>query len=332
MKIERKIVRRTYPWPARPLIMRCASSLLAVALSIAMFLVSIPSSAADEYVPGVAIVPEVRTPTGELRTYRTGLGFSYWRTDLPIYKGDKVLLNVFVCLGGAELAETRVRIDNEEIGRRTSAPWSVQLDTGNLKEGYHFAEAWAKTKGDRPHTATATVTIFIDPHAPGASPQAPLVEPLQSTPDPVVLTLPPSQGGPSVTLSCDDPNGQKSLSAGSAVRVVGPVVFSVSGPAPAEGFVYALYRAGRQIHKSDVLPVGTRIKLRRDAPGSPGLLPGNLTLVVWGTDKEGRNGPSRKVQLDVPSANGAPNESVPFEASAPTEPVGASGELKEGNL
>jgi hypothetical protein len=36
---------------------------------------------AADYVPGVAVVPEVRTPTGELRTYRTGLGYSYWRSS-----------------------------------------------------------------------------------------------------------------------------------------------------------------------------------------------------------------------------------------------------------
>ena len=285
---------------------------------------------AESYVPGVAVVPEVRTPSGELRTYRTGLGFSFWRTDLPIYKGDKVLLNVFVCLGGAELAESRVRVDNEEISRRSSAPWSAQLDTGTLKEGYHFVEAWAKTKGNSPHTATATVTLFIDPHAPGASPQAPIVEPLASTPDPAVLTLPTTQGGPSVSLSCDDPAGQAALTKGAPVRIADPLVFAVSGPGPAEGFTYALYRGGSQIHKSDVLPIGTRIKLRRNAPGVPGLLPGAVTLVVWGTDKEGRIGPARKVALEVPSAAGESNESVPFEAPAPAAGSGTGGELKEG--
>lgn len=285
---------------------------------------------AENYVPGVAVVPEVRTPSGELRTYRTGLGFSYWRSDLPIYKGDKVLLNVFVCLGGAELAESRVRVDNEEISRRTSAPWSTQLDTGSLKDGYHFVEAWAKTKGNNPHTATATVTLFIDPHAPGASPQAPIVEPLASTPDPAILTLPPAQGGTSVSLSCDDPAGQAALTKGTAVRIADPVVFAVSGPGPAEGFTYALYRGGSQIHKSDILPVGTRIKLRRNTPGAPGLLPGALTLVVWGTDKEGRVGAARKVALEVPSFPRESNESIPIEGPAAASSTGTGGELAEG--
>lgn len=284
---------------------------------------------ADDYVPGVAVVPEVRTPSGELRTYRTGLGFSYWRSDLPIYSGDKVLLNVFVCLGGAELAETRVRIDNEEIDRRTKAPWSVQLDTGPLKEGYHFVEAWARTKGDRPHAATATVTLFIDPHAAGSTPQAPVVEPVQSSPDPAVLALPPPQGGPSVSLSCDDAVAQAALTKGTSVSVTEPLVFSVSGPGPSEGFIYALYRAGSQAWKSDVLPVGTHIKLRRSDPGNPGLLPGSLTLVVWGTDKNGRIGPARKVELTVPGASTS-GETVPFESAATLSGTGKSGELKEG--
>ena len=312
---------------SRAAALRAASQAIIAAVA---FVCLLGAAHAESYVPGVAVVPEVRTPSGELRTYRTGLGFSYWRSDLPIYKGDKVLLNVFVCLGGAELAESRVRVDNEEISRRTSAPWSAQLDTGTLKEGYHFVEAWAKTKGNSPHTATATVTLFIDPHAPGASPQASLVEPLASTPDPAVLTLPPAQGGPAVSLSCDDPAGQAALTKGGAVRVADAVVFAVSGPGPAEGFTYALYRGGRQIHKSDVLPVGTRIKLRRNAPGVPGLLPGAMTLIVWGMDKEGRIGPARKVALEVPSVPGELNESVPFEAPAPSAGPGTGGEIKEG--
>lgn len=298
---------------------------LAGAMSIACFGFAL----AEDYVPGVAVVPEVRTPSGEMRTYRTGLGYSYWRSDLPIYKGDKVLLNVFVCLGGAELAETRVRIDNEEIDRRNAAPWSVQLETGALKEGYHFVEAWAKTKGNKPHTATATVTLFIDPHAAGSTPQAPVIEPVQSSPDPAVLTLPPPQGGPSVSLASDTPAVQEALTKGTAVSITDPVVFSVSGPGPQEGFIYALYRAGAQAWKSDVLPVGTHIKLRRSDPANPGLLPGSLTLVVWGTDKDGRIGPARKVELNVPGAS-SPGETVPFESAATSTGSGRGGELKEG--
>jgi hypothetical protein len=311
----------------------CSSGFVSVAgrlvLAAALTSACAGVALAEDYVPGVAVVPEVRTPSGELRTYRTGLGYSYWRSDLPIYKGDKVLLNVFVCLGGADLAETRVRIDNEEIDHRTAAPWSSQLDTGTLKEGYHFVEAWAKTKGNKPHAATATVTLFIDPHEPGASPQAPLVEPLQSSPDPAVLTLPPAQGGPSVTLSCDNAAGQQSLAKGTPVSVADSVVFSVAGPGPSEGFVYALYRGGAQAWKSDVLPVGTHIKLRRSSPGNPGLLPGSLTLVVWGTDKDGRIGPARKVELNVPGVS-SPGEAVPFESAAQPTGVARSGELKEG--
>jgi hypothetical protein len=309
---------------------RVSPRALRVVPAVAALLCSAGTAHSEDYVPGVAVVPEVRTPSGELRTYRTGLGFSYWRSDLPIYKGDKVLLNVFVCLGGADLAESRVRVDNEEISRRTTAPWSAQLDTGTLKDGYHFVEAWAKTQGGNPHTATATVTLFIDPHAPGASPQAPIVEPLASTPDPAVLTLPPAQGGPSVSLSCDDPAGKAALAKGSPVRIADPVIFAVSGPGPAEGFIYALYRGGNQIHKSDILPTATRIKLRRNAPGIPGLLPGAITLVVWGTDKEGRIGAARRVALEVPSAASVSTETVPFETPGAAIGPGAVGELKEG--
>jgi hypothetical protein len=221
------------------------------------------------YTPAVVVIPEVRTPDGELRTYRTPQGVSYWRAGLPVYKGDRVKLNVFVSTGGADLAETRVRLDNTEMDRRTAAPWHSSVDTGNLAEGYHYVEAWARTGGENPRAATAGLVFFVDPkpgtQADTASPVVQDVPPPSDMPD---VKLNPGTGGPSVQISSEDPEIQKALDAGARVVIRGPAVFIVSGPGPSEGFVYALYRGDQQIHRSDVLKMDTRINLRPNAPNA----------------------------------------------------------------
>jgi hypothetical protein len=255
------------------------------------------------YTPAVVVIPEVRAPDGALRTYRTANGVSYWQAGLPVYKGDAVKLNVFVSTGGADLAETRVRLDNVEISRRTEAPWNVSLDTGDMAEGFHHVEAWARTGGDEPRSATATVVFFVDPRqASQATTASPIVEtiaaPEGEDPAPAIA---PDEGGPAVQLSANSPAAQKALETGARVPISAPVTFTVSGPGPEEGYVYALYRGAEEIHRSKVLPLGTKVKLRPDAPDAPGLLPGVVRFVVWGADKRGRLGPPRVTEVEIPA-------------------------------
>jgi hypothetical protein len=309
---------RDGPAPAAPSVRTASLSLtLFLALSLSSLSGSLPAVAEDlVYIPRVAVVPEVRTPQGELRTYRTGIGYTYWRADLPIYKGDRVRLNIFACSGGVDLAEARVRLDNVEIHRITEAPWCATLETGDLSEGYHFVEAWVRTAGPNPRTATDSITLFIEPHAAGQTPIAPAVETIQTTPRPVIPDLPPSTGGPSVALASEDPEARQSLQSASPVRVAAPVIFSVTGPGPGQGFSYGLYRAGHAIYRSQTLAPETRIILRPDATGAPGLLPGLLMLVVRGVNAQGQLGPPLMVDVEVPSPPGparAVSEEIPAE-------------------
>ena len=257
------------------------------------------------YTPAVVVIPEVRTPQGELRSYRTAQGVSYWHAGLPVYKGDRVKLNVFVSTGGAELAETRVRLDNQEISRRTEAPWNVTLDTGDLPEGYHYVEAWARTGGEDPRSATANVVFFVDPkQAPQADTASPIVDAIPAPDDAPAPNIAPDEGGPTVQLSADTPAAQKALETGARVLITEPVTFTVSGPGPEDGFVYALYRGSEEIHRSKELALGAKVKLRADAKDAPGLLPGVLRFVVWGVDKQGRLGPPRVTEIEIPRSEG----------------------------
>lgn len=258
------------------------------------------------YTPAVAVIPEVRTPTGAFRTYRTADGAAYWSRGLPVYRGDRVRLNVFVSTGGGELAETRVRLDNTEIARRTAPPWDVSLDTSNLSEGFHFVEAWARTGGANPRAATDTLVFFVDPRPGEQATNAALpVAPVTADAPPA---LDPGAGGPAVTLTTDDPEAAKAVAAGAAVRIGKPVEFAVAGPADDEGFIYGLYRGGKQLYRSERMPAGTRIKVRPHTPEQPGLMPGLVWLVVWGAAKDGRLGPPRVAALDVAAASPAAGE------------------------
>ncbi|HEY3268574.1 MAG TPA: hypothetical protein VGM37_16770 [Armatimonadota bacterium] len=252
------------------------------------------------YAPAVAVVPEVRTPAGELRVYKTPAGITYWRNGLPVYMGDSVKLNVFVSTGGADLAETRVRLDNVEKNRRTEAPWNAVIETGALEAGYHYVEAWARTGGADPQAATAGIVFFVDPKASEqggvASPVVADVPPPAGAPAP---SIDPGSGGPSVQISADLPDVQNALDAGVRAPIHGPVTFAVSGPAPTESFVYALYRNTQQVRRSDPLPLATKVKLRPDAPDAPGLQSGILRFVVWGADKQGRLGPPKIIEIEV---------------------------------
>lgn len=260
------------------------------------------------YTPAVVVIGEVRTPDGEMRTYKTAQGVTYWRAGLPVYKGDRVKLNVFVSTGGAALAETRVRLDNVEKDRRTAAPWHSTLETADLAEGYHYVEAWARTGGDNPRSSTAGLVFFVDPRSePLATTASPVVEDVPPPPDAAPeMKFDPGAGGPSVQISTEDAEARKALESGGRVALRNEVIFSVSGPGPEEGYVYALYRGDQQIHRSGVLPLSTRVKLRPNAPNAPGLLGGLVRFVVWGADKEGRLGAPRVTEVDVMGAdNGA---------------------------
>lgn len=279
-------------------------------MALALIAGSRPADARDAvtrlvFTPSVAIVPEVRTAQGELRTYRLADGATYWKEGLPVFRGDRVKINVFVSSGGEDLAESVVRLDNVTVSRKTAPPWDVGLTTDTLTEGYHFVEAWARTGGAEPRDASKTLVFFVDPRAVG---QATTVSPVLETvalSDEAVPKLPPAAGGPSVQISADLSDAQAALTSGKVLRLTGPVEFSISGPAPNEGFVYALYRGETEIHRSERLEVGTRVKLRPDAPDAPGLLPGRIWFVVWGMDRENRLGPARIVPVEVSSASTA---------------------------
>lgn len=267
--------------------------LIAVLLAGWMGLVALPGQAARErYRPGIKIVLEVRTPTGDLRSFqRPGAPPTYWAQDLPVVQGDRVTINPMVTTGGSELAELRIRLDQKELASRAAPPWTVPVDTSGLATGYHVVEVWAATKSPGRAENSANITFLVVPQN-----------------DSLLRTLQPGGGGagPPVTdeerLACAirsaDPKADKQINLSSTATVAGPTLFFISAAPASKEFFYTLTRDGLVTYTSPRLPILTHILLEPQKAES-GQAPGRLILTARAGDGEGRFGPPAWITVQI---------------------------------
>jgi len=108
---------------------------------------------------------------------------------------------------------------------------------------------------------------------------------------PQVIAAGSSDPSASVRLDAADPSEQQSIDAGQSVSVSSPVEITVTSTAGgnAHGFVFDLVRDGQVVYQADrVADIGSaRIRLQPRTASQPGLLPGIVTLWVWGVDSSG---------------------------------------------
>jgi len=247
------------------------------------------------YVPGIAIIPEVRTPDGNLRVYETPRGPIYWSPGYPIYQGDTIKLNVFVSTGGDTLEIVKVRLDNTEIASLTRAPWSIELSASKLGVGYHAVEAWAKCTGSDGKSNSATRVFFIAPKDKNLSPEA-IKDPKQAA----LAIAGISHEDPAPGVTSNDPEADKALKDGSPIVLRHPVQLNISLPEGMTKFSYSLIRDGNEEYRSPELSADTRIKLQPARGEIKGLLPGELFLVVWGINEKGAMGQPAAIQINIP--------------------------------
>jgi hypothetical protein len=269
------------------------------------------------YVPGISILPDVIEPDGVTpRTYLTPAGLSYWTSDLPIPRGDKIKLNVFVATGGADLKRMIIRLDNSKIAELDGSHWNTIVDTSTLASGYHMVEAWAQTTGDKPQASTKTLTFYVVDTLPVTYAVKASQELLQtnssagpatvesaptSTIMPAFIANRPVDSYAAVIVRSTDQEID------TAVRGSAPVTVGASSefyfqPAPgstAIRYAYALVRDGKVVSESpspESLSYD-RLRIRRRTDTSPGVRPGPVTLLVWGIDQIGR--PSEPARRDL---------------------------------
>jgi len=249
------------------------------------------------WVPGVRVALEVRTPSGELRTYHTPPKFSYWSPDLPVIEGDKVTVDAFVALGGGELDKVRVRLDNGLLANLKKEPWKIDLPGDRLKPGYHFVEVWAASKQGK--WASGTMSFLVVPAsepsirvalAPEAAAEVTVAEP-----------VPGEQAGPQAAVRSQDPAADQALREGKPAAINQTTLFYVE-TTEGKQYFYTLEREGVITYRSPALPLNTQVLIQPRRGESAGLEPGQVIMRVRAGDLAGNFGPPTQVTLDLQAA------------------------------
>jgi hypothetical protein len=288
------------------------TALLIFGTCFAAAIITAPASMAKgkggSFVPALSIVPNVFEPDGlTLRTYRTGEGQTFWSPNLPVEHGDKITLKIFATTGGADLDKVIVRLDNVKIAELAAAPWSATIDTEPLQQGSHMVEVWAEATGSPAQSTTKTFAFVV------AAPQAQQAAMTTQGSAVVEPDMPGGDGstgsqGPSlpkflakkainesagVMLRSQDADVDRLLTTdnGSVLISSPAIIYCERSPgSQAVNFAYALTRADSTI-VSSTKPGSleyVKIRLQPLADNKTGLLPGKVTLWVWGIDKTGR--------------------------------------------
>jgi hypothetical protein len=280
--------------------------------------------------PQVSIDIEAYAPSGAMRLYSMPNGSSYWTSDLPIYRGDTVKIDVFVATGADELQHLKVRIDNVPVADLTKAPWTTSLPATTLGLGYHFVEAWVQVSGPKPRFATHSMEFMVaDPPSATVSQPTALVmgqeqilsqgqvvtvpldanamaDPATAPPLPAFLSTAKPDPKAAVSIVLTDPEKNTTLDQKTAVQTSSPIVAIVAPTAhsTAQQFTYMLERGSQTVVPATRLfPADSvHIRLQPRTSKTPGLLPGLTTIWVWGVDSDGNYGPpvSATVQLQPP--------------------------------
>ena len=266
------------------------------------------------FLPGVSIVPNVFEPDGQtLRTYQTPSGTTYWSPSLPVKPGDKLVLKVFATTGGAELSRLIVRLDNVKIAEPSTAPWIATIDTSTLQQGSHMVEVWAEADGSPAKSTTKTFSFIvaapvaqmastvtngsavIEPDNIGAAAPAPF------DPTPKFIAGRPVDVDAGVVIRSQDPDTDRALTAETdSIAINSPILLYCerSAGSHAVQYAYSITRDTKVVVQSKEAASLDFVKMRLQplAENKTGLLPGKVTLWVWGLDKAGH--PSNATHRD----------------------------------
>jgi hypothetical protein len=263
------------------------------------------------FVPGLSIVPNVYQPDGHtLRTYQTAAGQTLWSPDLPVKHGDKLQLKIFATTGGAELDKLIVRLDNVKIAELSAAPWDTTLDTSSLQQGSHMVEVWAEATGAPAKSTTKTFSFVVaDDQQPTTTVGSAVVEPdsaagAASAAGPALpefLANRQVDEGAGVSLRSQDADTDRLLTTDDgSILVSAPTLLYCERASGSQAvkYAYAVTRGDKTIvtsTKPESLE-NVKIRLQRLDESKAGLLPGKVTLWVWGIDQSGH--PSTPLHRD----------------------------------
>ena len=112
--------------------------------------------------------------------------------------------------------------------------------------------------------------------------------------------VPLYQAGLDITLHSQDTTVEQAIRQEQAVRVTQPTLFRVTAGSNARRYIYALTRDGREIYRSEPLPLNAMVRLQpKTGSDAVGLLPGEVMLWVWAGDQNNNYGAPAMARVDV---------------------------------
>src|SRR5258708_2586105 len=192
-----------------------------------------------------------RTP----RVYHSADGPYFWKTGLPIARGDKIKLNVYVQTGAVDVHEAVIRLDNARVADLTSSPWNTTIDTATLDVGSHRVAVWAQGAGtDAPANEKTFSFYVVDQHEDQIKPTLSVASSTEEAPKPPqFLAGKPIDANASVIIRSTNILVDRQLTGGSGpITISQPALLFCKRPpgSIAVRYAYKLMRDGRAIFVS----------------------------------------------------------------------------------
>jgi hypothetical protein len=281
--------------------------LLSIALCAVILPISVAAAETADKVPTVAVSASVTTQSGQPRVFWGPQGRTEWSPCLPAYVGDKITL-VFSTSSG-DVSRVWVKMDDVSLADLTKSPWKVTVDTSSLAVGKHVASGNIRFSGKPMRYGVAKLEFFVQkpPEEVKGSVEEYGVAPTGANPSTVAVPAPgfvlptPAQidQNLAVTVRSRDVDADRQLRAGGPIHINKPISFCVDVSSGLDRWAYQLRRNDRQIAGAGPMKPYSYLEVAPKKDDEPGILPGNVTLRVWGVKSTGVYSKPTEVQLVI---------------------------------
>ncbi len=270
--------------------------------------------------PAVNYTVRVLSSTNNPELYNSPEGLTQWHAGLPILTSDTIQVLASTVDTSSSITELSAKIDGKPLPVVTQPEWTENVAPNSLQPGGHVLEITASV--NKRHSATLPLkftSVAVLPQNLVPPPQPVVtsvkgdqqllqqgnvanVDPSTMIP-PVVGTTGQLVGDTGVDIAFNNDTATSQRKAGESVTVNGELmaVIEDSKGSQDKSFVFMLVRDGNVIYSSkSLIPVaGAGIKLVAATDGTPGLLPGEVHLYVWGVDSTGNYSAPAVVDFNI---------------------------------
>lgn len=227
--------------------------------------------------PEILVVVEDFTPEGKPREFSSQEGKLTWSPGSPVPKGDRLQVS-FSMTGGIPVSNIRVRLDGQPYAYLTKPPWKVIIDTSRLSSGEHVLQGEIRSKTDVIRYGFATLKFDVRD-----LPETQVKGSVQELIGDNVTSVTPSPTiDPTIVVKVrsENPGVDKLIGEERTIVIDSPVRLYVE--ADVDLWAYSVTRGGLEVVSGGPMAKRVHLELAPKTGVEPGLLPGNLTLRVWG--------------------------------------------------